>query len=519
MKHDLVDLDETGCFSDFFLDYIAAKDQLSPFYGNLPTLEAFGDQIEQKKLPEEHRAILVSSLKEQYTGTELTPEVSRNLDMLASEKTYTITTGHQLNIFTGPLYVIYKIVTVIRACEELGKHYPDYNFVPVYWMASEDHDFDEINHFYFNNHKYEWETTQKGAVGRFSLSDMKPLLDDLSAIPTFFQHAYRNNETLSGAVREYMNALFGKFGLVVLDADNHRQKGLLRPMMRKDILSQENADSVRKATEQLKKIGYTTPVNPREINFFYLSPEGRFRIEKSGSSYSLVDGNKTFTEKEIQDEIENNPENFSPNVVLRPYYQELILPNLAYVGGPSELVYWLQLKSIFDENNLVFPILLPRNFGLIITHPVERKRIKTGLPLDDYFIDTDKLLNEKVRDHSSKELSLSKETEVLDEVFKSIHQRAVDIDFTLGQHVEAQQAKLHNILRNIEKKFVRAEKRNNDDLVNQILSIKNSIFPGGTFQERRENFLSFYQDNDGFIDELIGKMDPFSFKLNVFTNG
>ncbi|MEJ2006373.1 MAG: bacillithiol biosynthesis BshC, partial [Cyclobacteriaceae bacterium] len=140
MKHEQVDLDETGCFSDFFLDYISGKDQLKPFYGNPPYLSSFGDQIKTRSFPGKSRKILVDTLKEQYEGLQINDAVRKNIEALSSENTYTVTTGHQLNIFTGPMYVIYKLVTIIRACEELSNRYPEYNFVPIYWMASEDHD-------------------------------------------------------------------------------------------------------------------------------------------------------------------------------------------------------------------------------------------------------------------------------------------------------------------------------------------------------------------------------------------
>ncbi|MEJ2004685.1 MAG: bacillithiol biosynthesis cysteine-adding enzyme BshC, partial [Cyclobacteriaceae bacterium] len=361
---------------------------------------------------------------------------------------------------------------------------------------------------------------QKGAVGRFKLNDMQPLLKELPAIPSFFHQAYhKKKRSLADAVRDYINTLFGRYGLVILDADNRGQKMLFRRVMKADILDQKIAPSVRSSTKELEELGYSTQVNARDINFFYLYEQGRFRIERNGEGFKLVDGDKTFTREEIEREIESFPERFSPNVVLRPLYQEMILPNLAYIGGPSELVYWLQLKSMFEEQEVVFPILMPRNFGLVIPSHIERKRQATQIPVKDYFLDKAKLLNEKVEDHSEKELSLDEKRKELDDVFRNIHDQAEAIDITLGQHVEAQQAKLHKVLANMEKKFVRAEKRNHDDLVRQISSVREYIFPGGSLQERHDNFLNFYQNDPSFIEKLIDNMDPFNYRFNIFTYG
>ncbi|MCA6078982.1 bacillithiol biosynthesis cysteine-adding enzyme BshC [Fulvivirga sedimenti] len=520
MKHTLVDLKDTGSFSGFFLDYLAGKDQLRSFYTETPDIKNFGKQIERSSFPQARRKILVDTLTLQYEGMELEEEVRANLGLLGNGNTYTITTGHQLNIFTGPLYVIYKLVTIIRACQDLKAQYPEHNFVPVYWMASEDHDFAEINHFHFNGETYRWDTDQMGAVGRFLTSDMKPLLEKLSAVPPFFHQAYQGRKTtLAQAVRSYLNHLFGEYGLLILDADNRAQKSLLQKVMEDDILHQRIKPVVDATTDQLESLGYSTQIHPRPINFFYISENGRFRITEEGGTFTLVDGDRSFTRAEIEKEIAEFPERFSPNVVLRPLYEELILPNLAYVGGPSELVYWLQLGGLFKVYDVPFPILLPRNFALILPEHVERKREKTGLDILDLFQDTESLIADQVRKTSSRELSLEMDQDELKKIFDQIREKASSIDPTLVPHVEAQQARLQRTVENIEKKFIRAEKRHHSDLRNQITALRESLFPGGTLQERYENFLNFYQNDPSFIEMLMQTFDPFDLRFNIITYG
>ncbi len=159
---------DTHAFTPFFLDYIQQSEPLKSFYNRFPIPSAFKDQIseKQKSFPDETRKILVDTLKKQYSNLPLSSAVTNNIDALKDSKTFTVVTGHQLNVFTGPLYFIFKIVTVINTCRQLQKEYPGYKFVPVYWMASEDHDYEEIKSFRLYGKKYTWQTEQSGAVGR-----------------------------------------------------------------------------------------------------------------------------------------------------------------------------------------------------------------------------------------------------------------------------------------------------------------------------------------------------------------
>lgn len=511
-----IDFADTHSFSSFFLDYIGQKETLTPFYNRFPRIENFKGQLADKaSFPQSHRQVLVDQLTRQYASLKITPLVQHNLNSLRDSKTFTITTGHQLNIFTGPLYFIFKIVTVINACKQLKSAYPDYHFVPVYWMASEDHDYEEIKSIRLYGNKYEWKTNQQGAVGRFHTSDFKSLLEQLPGDVSIFREAYQKNKTLSAAVRQYVNALFGEEGLVVVDADDHDLKKELIPIIEDDLLKHSAQKAVEAASEKLHQLGYHTQVNAREINFFYLDQGIRNRIEKTGEEYQVVDSTLKFSMTEVEKMIKEEPEKFSPNVVLRPLYQEMILPNLAYVGGPAELVYWLQLKGVFDHFNVPFPMLVPRNFGMVVDAPTKRKFEKTGLEIKDLFEEKNYLFNHWVSQHAQHELSLGKELEMITQLFQNIRNRATQIDSTLDKFVGAQTQRTLNSLEHIEKKMMRAEKRLHSDKLQQIESLKESLFPQGGLQERTDNFLNFYQNNPAFIKELIQVFDPFDFRFNA----
>lgn len=333
----------THAFTEFFLKYIEQQSELKPFYHRFPSLKSFEGQIKDKsKFPSPTRKVLVSALQRQYQSLKILPAVEENISKLGEAKTFTVTTGHQLSIFTGPLYVVFKIATVIKTCRLLKSRYPKYNFVPVHWMASEDHDYEEIKSFRLYGKKYTWETEQQGAVGRFHLKDFKDLLSQVPGEIGPFREAYTKSLNLAAAVRSYMNTLFGADGLVTIDGDDADLKTLLAPVVEDDLFNQGPFHCVTETNRRLTELGLHPQVNPREVNFFFLGENLRGRIERKGDEFSVVDTPLKFSRKEIESALKKNPEQFSPNVILRPVYQEIILPNLAYVGGPAELVYWLE---------------------------------------------------------------------------------------------------------------------------------------------------------------------------------
>lgn len=512
-----VPFSKTRSFSDSFLDYIQQKDSLGSFYSRFPTPRNFLPQIteKQKSFPAHNRQVLVQSLQEQYKDIQTTEAVTNNISLLQHNTTFTVTTGHQLNIFTGPLYFIYKIVTAINACKQLKQQYPSFDFVPVYWMASEDHDYDEIKSFRLYGKKYTWITDQQGAVGRFSTLGLETILKELPGDITPFSNAYLKHKTLSNAVRYYVNELFKQEGLIVMDADNRALKSLFKEVMKKDIINTITKQEVDKTNASLEALGYETQVYCRNINFFYLDTQLRSRLEQEGNQFNVVDTTISFSKEAMLDVIEQTPEKISPNVILRPLYQEMILPNLAYIGGPAEVTYWLQLKGLFDYHNIPFPILMPRNFALVIDHTLIRKFEKTGLELVDLFEDKNNLFNHWIHKHSSHNISVASELAAVQALYNDLVKRAGAIDHTLVPFVNAEATRVTNSLEKIEKKMLRAEKRVQSEKLGQIEAIKDALFPNGGLQERIDNFLNFYQADKQFIQKLLQLFDPFDFQFNI----
>lgn len=508
---------ETNSFSSFFLDYIQQKETLKKFYSLFPAPANFKTQIQHKKesYSSTNRSVLVDALQRQYKNLLQKDGVKNNITLLSQSNTFTITTGHQLNIFTGPLYFIYKIVTVINACKELKKQYPDSHFVPVYWMASEDHDYDEIKYFKLYGKKYTWETDQQGAVGRFNPKSIEKLFAEIPGEIGLFKNAYLKHNTLSEAVRYYVNELFGDEGLIVIDADDHELKKLFQPVITEDVLHHTPKRLVEHQNQELEALDYHPQVFARDINFFYVDKNIRSRIEEKEGRFHVLDTTIQFSKDEIASLIKTEPEKFSPNVILRPLYQEVILPNLAYAGGPAEVVYWLQLKGVFDHFNVPFPMLMPRNFALVIEKNVAHKFEKTGLDYKHLFEEKNYLFNQWIVKNTVHDLSLGKELALFAEQFASIRDRAAHIDSTLLKFVEAQATRTASSLEKIEQKILRAEKRVHREKLGQLESVKDLLFPNGSPQERVDNFLNFYQQDPQFIQKLLKSFDPFDYKFNL----
>jgi bacillithiol biosynthesis cysteine-adding enzyme BshC len=526
MQKTLLEFEKIHSFPQLTLDYLSCREELEPFYKYTPIIESFNQaMIDRAQFPV-NRRVLVEVLLEQHKN--VSEEVLNNIKSLHDENTFTLTTGHQLNIFTGPLYFLYKIITILNLAKELKKAYPENNFVPVYWMASEDHDIDEINHFNIFGKTLTWETNQKGAAGKLDTKSMVILLDQLDELlgespnanylRNLFNKAYEENENLSAATRYLVNDLFGKHGLVIMDASHPSLKVEFVENMKEDLLNSKNFNAVTKTMKSLDK-DYKIQVNPREINLFYMKDNLRERIVKlDENNFEILNSEIRFSKDEIISELNDHPEHFSPNVVLRPVYQQRILPNLAYIGGPAEIAYWLEYKEMFDSNNVFYPILMLRNSVLWIDDNYVSKMEKLNLDIPPIFRDTESLVKEYVIQNSDNVIDFEKMKSMLSESYKSIAAEAIKIDKTLVPAIDAELQKQMNSLEGIEGKIIRAQKKKMETSVNQIRNIKIKLFPNNSLQERQDNFIPYYlKYGPEFIETLIENLNPFEKQFVIFS--
>ena len=516
MKKHRVDLKKTGQFSPFFLDYLAGKEELRPFYAHLPTIEHVQEAMAAKHFSVEKRNRLVEVLTDQYEGLVLNDAAQQQLVSLRGEKTFTVTTGHQLNLFTGPLYFIYKLISVINLAKKLQAQYPDCRFVPVYWMATEDHDFEEINYFKLDGITHRWQTDQKGAVGDLELdASFQTFLKSVPFAPPVFKEAYAQSATLSQAVRRYVNELFGAQGLLVVDGHDARLKRDFVEVMRADLFEHSPYHAATATTRALEERGYSGQVFPREINLFYLEKGLRERIVQEGDDFVVLNTPLKFSKTQINALLEQHPERFSPNVILRPLYQEQILPNLAYLGGPAEVVYWLQLKGVFETFRTPFPMLLPRNFALVLDGKASKKRTQLGWNTADLFQPVEDWKKAFVQASSAHDFSLSAAKETMGSLFDGLVSQVAGSDAGLRQAFAAGQVRSDKILSQLGAKLRKAEERKLQVELDRGKALFAYVAPGGSPQERVVNFMQFYLGHPDFLEELMGCFDPFDFSMLV----
>ena len=523
MPTDCISYQKSGYFSKLIVDYLDEKPEVQSLYHRFPRIENFGSQITEKakNYTIENRLILAEALKNQNSNFPISPATQSNIELLKSDKTFTITTGHQLNLFSGPAYFIYKIASAINLCKQLKQKYSDCNFVPIYWMATEDHDFEEINHFHFNDQKIKWKKDSFGPVGRLATDGLNEVFDTFSEVigvgetaeylKDLFKKTYLEHANLADATRYLANELFKTEGLVIIDGDDKNLKSLFAPYIKDELLHQNSFAAVSKTIAHLKE--YAVQVNPREINLFYIEDNLRERIIFENNIYKVNNSEIEFSETEILNELKNYPEKFSPNVILRPLYQEVILPNLAYIGGGGEIAYWLELKNNFEAQKVLFPILILRNSFVIATDKLMSKSANLGVSFEELFLSNQELINKKTKELSTIKIDFSEQKAILRNQFTELLKIAEQTDKSFTGAVKAQEAKQIKGLDNLEKRLLKAEKRIHFEKLKRITEIQNQLFPNGSLQERKSNFSVFYSQT--FIKEIISHSDPLhtSFKL------
>ena len=510
---------DTGLFTDKQLNLACQQEQLLPFINRVFSKANFEQQIASKKqqFSDNKRTVLAATLTENYAKITTADKVKSNIAALKESTTFTITTGHQLSLFTGPIYFIYKILHVIRLAEELSLEYPENKFVPVFWLASEDHDFEEIQSIQLFNQTITWDSNQKGPVGRFDLTDFEAVKNTVKAL--FSSHtdneidilmdAYAG-KNLAEATFSFVNALFQKYGLVIVDGDQRALKTEFVATMQKELEHQFSYHAVQKTNEVLQKEGYKLQVNAREINLFYLQEQSRERIVKFEDGF-FIEGKGNVTKENLLAELMANPERFSPNVILRPLYQETILPNLCYVGGVGEMSYWLQLKGVFDAVHEVYPLIQVRSSLLFIDAITAKKMDKVSITLEQLFEDVAIVKKAYLKEFASEEVDFSSIEQQLNLLKTNIVDKVVAADFNLEKYAIAETLKLEKQVASIQEKVVKSVKQRHETALKTIEQVNEKLFPSNGMQERSLNL--FQLCATGNVSEIVEffykAIDPF----------
>ncbi len=507
--------------------YTTSDAKLRPFYHYDTSLAAFEQAIQNKKTADIDRATLVEVIRAQYADFSPSAAVQANVDALLQDNTFTVITAHQPSLFTGPLYFIYKIFSAINLAERLNERYPEQQFVPVFVLGAEDHDFEEINHLHLFNKTLEWQNEEQGATGMMQTTTLAPVLEELKgilgesenaqAIFSIIQNAFIQHKTYSKATQCLVHELFKQYGLVVCNMNEPKLKRLFAPYIKEEIINQPSEKLVINTQTELEKLGFSAQATPRAINFFYLREQIRERIvQNDDGSFEVLNTSYKFSREELLQEIDEHPERFSPNVVMRPLYQEVIFPNLAYIGGGGELAYWLERKAQFQHFNVLFPMLIRRNSVLWLDKGSTKRMAKLGLSLSTIFEGTEHLVKKYVKANTENELSLKDERTALETLFEKILSKVLEVDAGMKKSVLAEQQKQLNALEKLEAKVLRAEKNKHDVALNQLRSFKEKLFPSNGLQERHDNFMGFYlKHGQAYFDVLKAHLHPLDKTLLV----
>lgn len=504
----------TQLFSKLINDYVEGKGTALDYVQYAPNVEGYQAAIAGRKAHPVNRALLVEVLTTQYANLPQTNAVKNNIALLKQDNTFVITTAHQPNLFTGPLYFFYKIIHAIQLADSLSQQFPDCHFVPVYYMGSEDADLDEVGAYNLDATKCQWVTKQTGAIGRMQVDDaLLKLLQQLENYWSIFpqgqnalailKEAYQKGKTINEATLSFVHAFFGSNGLLVLQPDDARLKAAFIPVMEKELLTQFSHDAIQPAIAALSK-DYHVQTEGRSLNLFYLKDNLRARIEKHGALYNVVDTDIQFTQTEILSELHQYPERFSPNVILRGVYQETILPGVVFVGGGGELAYWMELKKVFQQVGVHYPLLQLRNSFLLLHQKQATQWAAMQFDEKDLFKPILELEIDYVKKHATTALDLQDQIDNLSKVYAAINSKVVQVDFTLGAHTEnlAQQTKAK--LKELEKKILRAERRKQAVAIQRIHHIKKELFPIDNLQERVEHFSKWVgQYDQTWIDTIM----------------
>jgi bacillithiol biosynthesis cysteine-adding enzyme BshC len=487
---------------------------------------SFVEQIRLKKnnYSSEFRAILQNSIRNSYKNIDINDTVSENINLLGDQNTFTITCGHQLTLFGGPAYFFYKIIHIISLTKKLNERYKQFRFVPVFWMASEDHDKDEITKLnIFNNH-FVWETESEGPTGNYKLdSNFEKIKSDFIQ---FFSNSefdeindHLNNfkgANLSEGFISYLNSIFKDYGLIILEPNSRELKKLFIPIIKKEIEQFQTFKCVSKSNTELEEFGFTLQAKIQPINLFYLQDDKRIRIKFENNLFSVEDN--FFTLDELLKHVENYPERFSPNVFLRPIFQELILPNIAFIGGPSEINYWLQLKKLFQVFTIPFPLIQPRLSVIYVDKSMNKKIKKINFQVYDYF-------NEDIFYLKKRYMQQTEEIENLDwnqidSSLENIKNNYLDIyKKNASEIIKTFEAEWNNIEKSIAKIKNKLEKRimeRHEQEINSLEQLKNKFLPNNNPQERFYHFFHFCsQGNLKLVDEMIEVFNPFENRIMV----
>lgn len=501
---------------NLFLDYIYEFENVSTFYPkNFRSNDDFAktfDELMSYNRP--HRKEISKIIKKQYSNYKISKQTESNISSLASEKTFAIITGQQVSLFGGPLYTIYKTITAIKLSRLLKEKYSDFNFVPIFWMEVDDHDFDEVASINIFDKENKYRTfnyddglekeTNRGSVGNIkfnstiehTLADLDDALRDnefKDEILLLLKECYKEGKTFKEAFKELFVKLFDEYGLIVFDPQDSAIKNILLPIFEKEINDFEThtTTNVLKSAE-LEEV-YHAQVKVKPVNLFFTDKTGRHIVEPVEGGFRFKGRRKKLNKAELLNLLYFDPSSFSPNVLLRPICQDYLLPTAAYVGGSSEISYFAQVMPNYKFFDVVSPIIFPRSSATIIESHLLSIFEKYNLSLTDFYFDKNILIEkivEIVSEFNFDEL-FSKSGVEISTTLNKLKENLLSVDNSLAKPIEKSIMRIEQTLSTLKIKSKSAEERKHKTVIAQLQKVRDAVYPNENLQEREISFFYF----------------------------
>lgn len=524
-------LSELPGVSSLVKDYIDNFGKVKEFYnGDYNNFDVFQERAEELRNRELPLGKLASILKEQNQSYGCGFRTLENIDLLLERRACAVVTGQQVGLFSGPLYTIYKALSTIKLAARLNRTCEGC-YVPVFWLASEDHDFREVNHVKIINKENQvvqltyhpdWQDGRRPVFLINLDADINSAINELldHTHPSEFKdevverlkEAYHPNQNFVKAFALWLTHLFKSYGLILIDGSDKRMKVLGRSIFKEEI--NDNSPVTQKTLEtnqRLIALGYHAQVHVHKglLNMFFLNQD-RHTLEIQNGKFHLKGMNKWFTRQELIDLVEKEPQRFSPNVLMRPIYQDTLLPTVAYVAGPAEIAYYAQMKGIYEYFNLPMPIIYPRKSVTLVEKKVDKVLDSYNLKVSDFWNDVEQLINQIARENlpPSIEEKIAKSKDCIERDLSILEQEVTAFESTLRESFEVVKGKMQHQIDVLEKKILQAYKRRNEIVRNQIYKAKNNLYPDHNLQERELNIVPYlFKYGFNFIYRLYEALD------------
>lgn len=526
---------------NLFLDYLNEFENVERFYrNNFREVEKYENIFNQiSNLDRPHRTDLAEAIKNQYTEIRSSKKTQANIEALNSPKTIAVVTGQQLGMIGGPLYTIFKTITAIKLTSFLKEKFEGFNFVPVFWLEGDDHDYEEVRSVKLINNenkifevKYtdgELEELNRGNIGHLKFNDnVEEIFKQMEAelretefkkpLSDFLRTLYKPGRTFLEAFRELMIGLFDEYGLIVFNPLDPCVKRLLIPIFEKEISSyRDHTGILVERSAELEEL-YHAQVKVKAINLFYIDENERLLIEPVENDYRLKGKRKRFTNEEIISQVKSNPEKFSPNVLLRPICQDYLFPTGLYIGGPGEISYFAQVTPLYELYGITEPIIYPRSSATIIEKGVQSILDKYKLNLSDIFLSEDQLITKVVMADAGADISnlFNDTVQAISGLFEPVNDKMNLIDKTLIDLTKKTKERIEQSIDFLKSKAIEAEKRKHEATIRQLGKVRNVLYPNENLQERELNFIYFMNKyGSDFLKWVISELAINKFEHQV----